>query len=232
MSFDTSSALAELPSESQGSHLDHVTLAGRSERHRRGLGPAPDCFLVARSARTSIWHTDKTGVRDCPVNLPPMKLWSVLYRGFAETHLPVVLRSGLDVPPQAAFCASEHADKAWEYPAQRRTAMMLILDPGATQSSFVRKPSGADATWTPDKALYPNEYVDGEAVIHTRFTPGHFPASFDDESMYGHWVPGDARPALLAVVIGGSKPDVIERLRQVKLDDPYAVEFVGPAAYP
>ncbi|WP_301123007.1 hypothetical protein [Mycolicibacterium fortuitum] len=161
-----------------------------------------------------------------------MKLSRVLYRGFEDTHLPAVLGTGLDVPPQAAFCASDYADKAWEYPVRRRTPMMLILDPAVTQSSFIRQPAGADATWTPDKAVYPNEYADGEAVIHTRFTSGHFPASFEDERMYGHWVPGDARPALLAVVIGGSKPDVIERLRQVKLDDPYAVEFVGPAAYP
>lgn len=230
MGCDAPAPMAAWRSESEDSHLDHVALRGRAERHRRGIGPAQDCFLVARSGKTSIWQTEKTGMCDCPISLPPMKLWRVLYRGFEESKLSSVLRSGLDVPPQSAFCATEYADKAWEYPPNRAIATMLVLDPGVTQRSFVTRPAGADGAWIPDRALYPNEYVDDGVVIHTRFTTGHFPACFEDEHMYGHWVPGDARSALLAVVIGGSRPDVLQRLRQVNLDDPYTIEFVGSSA--
>lgn len=230
MDFDAPPPTTSVASEARDPHLDHVTLAGRAERHRRGLGAPQDCFLLARSGKTSIWHTEKTGMRDCPIDLPPMKLWNVLYRGFDESKLSAVLQRGLDVPPQSAFCATDYADKAWEYPYRRRTAMMLVLDPRVTQRSFALKPADAEATWAPDKTLYPNEYMDGAAVVHTRFTPGHFPASFEDENMYGHWVPGNARAALLAVVIGGPRPDVLERLRQVELDAPHTLEFVGSSA--
>ncbi|MGB8403971.1 MAG: hypothetical protein WCE30_07880 [Mycobacterium sp.] len=77
-------------------------------------------------------------------------------------------------------------------------AAMLALDNTQVEPSYAWKPFDADDSWCPDKTLYPNAYTDGGRVIHTRFAAGRGTRFFIDESMYGHWVPGDACAALLA----------------------------------
>lgn len=211
--------------ESEDPLLDHDELAGRAMRYQRGIGPGPDCVLIARSGQTSIWHTDRTATGDRPRELPPMRV-SVVYRGFHYSNLFSVLQSGLDVAAQSAFWATEYPDKAWEYPVRRTRPMMLILDSAATENSYTRKPPGAGEGWEPDKARYPHSYRHRDTVIHTRFGPGGLPGCFEDERVYGHWIPGNARDALLAIVIGGPKHDVLEQLRQVQLQDPRCVEII------
>lgn len=82
---------------------------------------------------------------------------------------------------------------------------MLVLDRAQAKPSYTRKPAGADDTWRPDKALYPNAYMQGDTQIHTRFEEDRGPCDYRYEAMYGHWVPGDARTALIAVVLGGPR---------------------------
>ncbi|WP_255785917.1 hypothetical protein [Mycobacteroides abscessus] len=213
--------------ESEDPLLDHDEIAGRTERYRRGLGgTAPDCALIARSGHTSIWHTEKTASGEHPRDLPPLRA-SVVYRGFHYSNLLSVLQSGLDVPAQAAFWASDYPDKAWQYPVRRTRPMLLVLDSAATEISYAQRPAGAGESWEPDKTRYPHSYQHRGGIVHTRFGPGCLPASFEDEHMYGRWVPGDARQALLAVVMGGPKSDVLQLLREVQLLDPQAVQIIG-----
>ncbi len=190
-------------------------------------GPAPDSALVARSGGVAIWHTEKFAPRDVPLWLPPFS-WDVsmaLYRGFSIDKLNNVLEHGLDVPPRCAFFATGHDDKAWEYPCNRTIAAMLVLDSSQTLPSYARTPAGADDSWQPDKSLYPNTYADDGQLIHTRFEDGRC-QHFLNERMYGHWVPGDARDALIAIVLGGPRAVVNDRLKGLQGRGEYGLDLL------
>jgi len=191
-------------------------------------GHERDCTLIARSGGVAIWHTHKSAARDVPLWLPPFG-WEAplgLYRGFGADALGDVLEHGLDVPPGSAFFATGHADKAWEYPPARSIAAMLVLDSTQAKPSYVCKPSGSDDVWRPDKSLYPNEYVDGGRRVHTRFDSDRGTRCFQDEQMYGHWIPGDARDALIAIVLGGPRAAIHARLQVLQGRSKYRVEVL------
>ncbi len=191
-------------------------------------GPERDCTLIARSGGVAIWHTDKSEARAVPWWLPPFG-WEApvgLYRGFGADALGDVLEHGLDVPPRCAFFATGHADKAWEYPATRSIAAMLVLDSTKAKPSYVCKPSGADDAWRPDKSLYPNAYIDNGRIVHTRFEADRGTRCFQDEHMYGHWIPGDARDALIAIVLGGHRAAIRTRLEGLQGWGSYRVELL------
>lgn len=192
------------------------------------IGPTPDCTLIARSDGVAIWHTDKTARSDVPLWLPPFGWESplALYRGFPIGKLHNVLESGLDVPPQCAFFATPYPDKAWEYPVGRERVAMLVLDRARAEPSYARKPADADGAWRPDKSLYPNTYVDDGREVHARFEAGRGPGNFRYESMYGHWVPGDARAALFAVVLGGHRGLMYEQLATLRARGAYGLELL------
>jgi hypothetical protein len=213
-----------------GAEPTEAELRWYKEAERRGERPR-DSTLIARSGDVGIWHTTTAAWNDCPWWLPPFGFdVDGLYRGFAYTKLQTVLETGLDVPPQSAFFATGYADKAWEYPHLIRDVVtMLVLDRSQAKRSFAVKPEGADDTWTADKTIYPNEYTYGETHVHTRFEVGvgWGTRCFTDESMYGFWVPGDARAALLGVVVGGPQSAVLELLQEVQLSGPYRLEVVN-----
>jgi hypothetical protein len=173
----------------RGAEPGRALVAGQEERKRRGLTGTPACAVIARSATASVWHTESTAVNDLPWWRPAFggSRAEGLYRGFDREALGTVLQTGLDVPAQSSFFASDFPDKAWEYPT------------GRTQ-----------------------RYLDGSREIHTRFEVGHGTRRFRDENMYGFWVPGDARDALIAVVLGGPRESVLQGLhdvsRHVELD--------------
>lgn len=180
-------------------------------------GDAIDSRLLARSDGVAIWQTDKSAIQALPRWRPPFGVRpSGLYRGFPIENLHEVLSYGLDVPPQSAFFATAYPDKAWEYPQGRNLAAMLVLDFDQAERSWIATPAQADHTWQPDKTDYPNEYLDdGDQLIHTRFERDRGSRIFSHESRYGFWVPGDAREALIAVVLGGPEDTMrllLERL--------------------
>ncbi|GAA2417646.1 hypothetical protein [Mycolicibacterium llatzerense] len=192
------------------------------------IGPERDCTLIARSDGVAIWHTDKSAVRDVPLWLPPFG-WEApigLYRGVDADALGHVLEHGLDVPSGCAFFATGHADKAWEYPATRSIAAMLVLDGTKAEPSYVCRPSGADDAWRPDKTLYPNAYVDNGRIVHTRFDADRGTRCWQDEQMYGHWIPGAARDALIAIVLGGPRTAIQTRLEGLQRRGSYRVEVL------
>lgn len=201
---------------SRGAEPPPWLLEVEQERIRRGLPGRQDCELIARSATVSIWHTDKVASDDVPRWVPPFQPGTPrLYRGFAHKALRTVLETGLDVPEHAAFFATNHRDKAWEYPTGRAYPALLVLDESKTARSFVCKPADAGADWVPDTAVYPRRYLDGSSEVHSRFESGHGTYCFLDETMYGYWVPGDARTALIAVVLGGPRRAVLQLLDDV-----------------
>lgn len=103
---------------------------------------------------------------------------------------------------------------------------MLVLDSTQAKPSYVCKPSGSDDVWRPDKSLYPNEYVDGGRRVHTRFDSDRGTRCFQDEQMYGHWIPGDARDALIAIVLGGPRAAIHARLQVLQGRSKYRVEVL------
>jgi hypothetical protein len=184
---------------------------------RRGRPDRRDCTLIGRTATASIWHTKNVASYDVPHWLPPFAQAHTrgIYRGFAWDALPTVLETGLDVPERAAFFATPYADKAWEYPTGRMHPAMLVLDERHAARSGARKPADATDDWAPATTLYPGHYRDGSAEVHTRFAAGHGRRCFLDETMHGYWVPGDARTALIAVILGGPAPAVMQLLGAV-----------------
>ncbi len=192
---------------SDQTRFDHKTKTGAEPtddrlRLAQIRGDTIDSTLLARSDDVAIWQTEKSGSQDLPRWRPSFGVTSVLYRGFPIDNLHDVLECGLDVPSQSAFFATAYPDKAWEYPMGRDLAAMLVLDFDQAERSWTTKPDDADDTWQPDKVNYPNEYADGDTLIHTRFEGSRLPYG-SHESAYGFWVPGNARAALLAVVLGG-----------------------------
>lgn len=202
----------------RGAEPSAARVADQEERKRRGMTRIGDCALIARSATASIWHTENTASNDLPWWRPAFGGRSRaegLYRGFQRQALGTVLQTGLDVPAHAAFFASYFPDKAWEYPTGRTLPAMLVLDGRKAASSFICKPADAGDDWVADTQLYPRRYFDGSREIHTRFEAGRGTRGFRYESMYGFWVPGDARDALIAVVLGGPRESVLQGLRDV-----------------
>ncbi|SKS49974.1 hypothetical protein [Mycobacteroides abscessus] len=210
--------MANYADEAEAFRLEAEVLESRGACFR-------DCALIARSAEIGIWHTEKMADNDCPHSLHSLVDQDPLYRGFAQEELQRVIETGLDVPQQAAFFASSQPDKAWEYPSGRQMPAILILSRSRTERSFVTRPADAGDTWLPDKARYPNAYTAGAREIHTRFELGRGTHCFFDEDMYGYWIPEDARDALLGIVIGGPKSDVVELLKGLPLTSSYCLSF-------
>lgn len=184
-----------------------------------------DSSLIARSADIGIWHTEASDLNGVPWWLPPFFAdLHVIYRGFPAAKLGAVLETGLDMEAGSAFYASTYADKAWEYPTGRRIAAMLILDASYAEKSYAARPDGTPDDHMPDKSVYPHQYRVGSWTVHTRFRGR--PMNFTDEGMYGHWIPGNARDALLGVVLGGPRSAVLGLLDDVRCPDPYGVELI------
>nr|QGW61257.1 hypothetical protein ICEMyc226_00225 [Mycolicibacterium sp.] len=214
--------------------------AGSQDTTKPGAEPPPglvwlakrrcdtiDSTLIARSDGVAIWQTEKTSSRDLPRWRPPFGMTpSGLFRGFPIERLHDVLEHGLDVAPQSAFFATRYPDKAWEYPVGRNLAAMLILDSAQSAPSWVTKPAAADDSWQPDKASYPNEYVDSGRLVHTRFARDRGSRHFTYESMYGFWVPGDARAALLGILLGGPQDTMRVLLESLQGSGSYGLELV------
>lgn len=201
----------------RGAEPPPALVAIEDEQKRRGLPDIRDSAVIARSATATIWHTQKTACNDLPQWRPPFGPLDAdgLYRGFHWEALETVLQTGLDVPAQSAFFASCYPDKAWEYPTGRALPAMLVLDGRQAARSFICKPTHAGADWTADTTLYPHRYFDGPNQVHTRFAVGRGTQWFLTEQMYGYWIPGDARAALIAVVIGGPHGSVMQLLDHV-----------------
>lgn len=183
----------------------------RGELQRRGIDRPVDSVLVARSADIGIWHTEEH--RSCapPSWAPPFGFFSgerfpVLYRGFDVTRLASVLASGLDYPGEPFF-ATPYIDKAWEYPLSRSVGAILVLDGRLAERSFIRVPADIDRGEGICDADFKTEYAFGNERILSRFDrdSGRGTCTFMDEQMYGRWIPGAARSALLGVVLGGSR---------------------------
>jgi hypothetical protein len=174
--------------------------------------PGRDTCLIAHCSDIGIWHSEDSAWNRVPSWRPPFGTGhAAIYRGFAVEKLRTVLTTGLDVPSGAAFFATPYADKAWEYPGSpREIAMMLVLDASQAAPSFVAVPPGGGVPV--DTAAYPTVYRDGDWTIHSRFVRPRGTGCFLDEQMYGHWIPGDARAALLGVVIGGPRAAVMDVL--------------------
>jgi hypothetical protein len=200
--------------------IDRLRLAQRR-------GDTIDSTLLARSDGTPIWQTEKTDSQDLPRWRPPFTApFPALYRGFPIENLHDVLERGLDVPAHSAFFATVYPDKAWAYPAGRDLAAMLVLDFDQAEDSWTTKPASADDSWQPDKTKYPNEYVHGDKLIHTRFGGARWPFSFSHESSYGFWIPGDARSALVAVVLGGPQDTMRVLLESLQGRGTYGLELL------
>ncbi|SLH41557.1 hypothetical protein [Mycobacteroides abscessus] len=195
----------------------------RQERAYRGL--MTDAVMIARCGHTQIWQTEKTGSNDCPWDLPPADLGQGLYRGFVRDRLQFVLQTGLDVVAQTAFYAHS-ATKAWGYPSGRQHPAMMVFDQRYLAHSWIKEPSDPDPGWDFDKALYPHDYINPSGRrVHTRFARDErSPGCFGDEEMYGFWIPGNALEALIAVVLGGPREDVVALLQGLDLDP--RVEFI------
>lgn len=119
-------------------------------------GDIIDSTLLARSDGVAIWQTEKSDIRELPRWRPPFTApFPALYRGFPIENLHDVLEHGLDVTPQAAFFATAYPDKAWEYPAGRDLAAMLVLDHDQAEVSWSTRPAGADDTWQQIKPSTP-----------------------------------------------------------------------------
>lgn len=195
-----------------GAYPSDTKLFIAEERERRGLPDRRDTKLIAQSADVGIWCTESSSKSDVPKWVPPFGDGRALYRGFDVRHLQAVLETGLDVPAGAAFFASGYREKAWEYPLMREVAAMLVLDETRCERSYVLERSGATSASDADHNPYPVEYDDGGWTVRTRFEHGYGTRTFLDEQMYGYWIPGDARAALLGVVIGGPYSAVRELL--------------------
>lgn len=185
-----------------------------------------DSVLLARLPGIAIWQTEKTATNDPPQWHPPFGQPKISYRfrGFAIKNLGTVLATGLDVPAHSAFFAAKGLHHGWEWPHQRDIAAVLILEKSSLERSHRSYPE-AGPPEPVDKTKYPNEYRDGGRVVHTRFEldANRGTRTYFDEQLYGYWVPGDARDALLAVVLGGPQADIVELLNQ---HAPRGLQFV------
>lgn len=200
-----------------GAYPPAAMLRVAEEWERRGLPNRRDTRLLARLAGIGIWYTENSCSHESPGWVPPFGDGRAVYRGFDVRKLQMVLETGLDVPAGSPFFATGYRSKAWEYPANRRIAAMLVLDQTCTETTYFAEPLTADPATVRDPAMFPAEYVDGDWKIYTRFERARGTCCFLDEQMYGHWIPGDARAALLGVVIGGPYCTVREILSELHL---------------
>lgn len=170
-----------------------------------------DAVLLTRTATTEIWHTEKTAPGDCPSWPPGPDDVELVFRGVEVDLLRTVLETGLDLPAQSPFFATEWRKTAWRYPSSRNIAALLMFDGRLVQRSFVTDAAEDTAE------DYPYRYVDGGITVHTRL-PLTRCGSLTAERLYGYWIPGDARAALCGVILGGAYCDVVEALYEAGLE--------------
>lgn len=179
-------------------------------------------MLVARSAHTGIWHTEVTETTRTPLRIP-RRGENGLFRGAPLKDLAHILVCGIDRPDSRdPFFARPHyregAVKAWEYPLNRETPLLLVFDERLAARSYVLRDADADTDF-PDGADYRYSYLNDRGQrVHTRYPPGDaFSPSFTAEEDSGYWIPGGARDALTDIVIGGPAAEVNEILHGLQL---------------
>lgn len=189
------------------------------------------CVLVARSAHTGIWHTEVTETTSTPLRIP-RRGENGLFRGAPLKDLAHILVCGIDRPDSRdPFFARPHyregAAKAWEYPLNRETPLLLVFDERLAARSYVLRDADADTDF-PDSADYRYSYLNDRGQrVHTRYPPGDaFSPSFTAEEDSGYWIPGGARDALTDIVIGGPAAEVEETLHGLQLPPAFRLNWV------
>lgn len=189
------------------------------------------CVLVARSAHTGIWHTEATETTSTPLRIP-RRHENGLFRGAPLKDLAHILVCGIDRPDSRdPFFARPHyregAAKAWEYPLNRETPLLLVFDERLAARSYVLRDADADTDFL-DSAHYRYSYLNDRGQrVHTRYPPGDaFSPSFTAEEDSGYWIPGGARDALTDIVIGGPAAEVEETLHGLQLPPALRLNWV------
>lgn len=142
----------------------------------------------------------------------------VTFRGVPIERLRAVLENGVDVSPTdtTIFCAD--IEKAFEYgrPAwgQAGAGLVYALRGSCLERSFRVLPADASPGEIAEvQRTYPHRYDDPHGQLRfTRLTDQVNPAY---EDAYGYWVPGNARDALLAVVLFGQNSEAVKAVSGV-----------------
>jgi len=123
-------------------------------------------------------------------------------RGVSADRLTYVLRHGIDVDPTDAPIWVSGIDKAVEYGGWPK--LILVLDATRLDRTFRELATSGDAT---ERALlrrtFPTECAseDGSHIWLSRLAPTDTRLATGYEIAYGRWIPGDAREALLAILV-------------------------------
>jgi hypothetical protein len=114
--------------------------------------------------------------------------------------LPYVLARGLDVAPTDAPIWVSYIDKAMEYGGLPK--LLLVLDPMQLDRTFREIPVG-DARRAALHKTFPTEIQsqDGSRLWLSRLAADDRRLGPGYEEAYGHWIPGDAKQALIAIVV-------------------------------
>ena len=129
-----------------------------------------------------------------------MTLLTSACRGTAADRLARVLATGVDVEPSNAPIWVSSLDKAMEYGELPK--LLLVFDPEHLDRSF-REIDTSDSRRAHLQQTFPTQLVsqDGSKVWLSRLSADDRRIGPGYEEAYGHWIPGDAREALIAIVI-------------------------------
>lgn len=180
-----------------------------------------------------IWHLEeghRPDFTDEPIVALDRRQGWIAFRGVPIEHLGAVVATGVDKDPtdSTIFCADE--DKAYEY-ARPRSGMdgpglMYALRGGHLERSFRTLPADAPPEQVAEvQATYPHRYENLDGTRH--FSRLADQANTAYEMAYGYWIPGDAREALLAIFLLGSRDAFAEALRTLNTKLSQRISMVG-----
>jgi hypothetical protein len=123
------------------------------------------------------------------------------FRGVSIDRLPVIARTGVDVEPADSPIFCDCIEKAWEYPGtgHRDTPRAVMAFKGASLArSFQTRSLDASADEIAEvRKSYPHMSEREHDLWFSREEPRGY------EELYGYWIPGDAKDALLAIFLFG-----------------------------
>jgi len=123
-------------------------------------------------------------------------------RGVSADRLTYVLKHGIDVDPTDAPIWVSSIEKAMEYGGWPK--LILVLDVKRLDRTFRELATSGDGT---ERAFlrrtFPTECAseDGSHVWLSRLAPTDRRLATGYEVAYGRWIPGNAREALLAILV-------------------------------
>lgn len=146
------------------------------------------------------------------MELYPEKLVGVQFRGLSLDRLDCILETGIDVVPSDAVIYTSTAEKALEYGGDGPRCLVVLRNDRIRPTHKIITADAPAEEIERLRARYPTEVPmpDKGKIYFSRLSRDDRRLGTGYEHEYASWIPGDAKDALVAVVLVGPDTDALQ----------------------